>query len=176
MIVPKQEEPVGSLDFNHVFVECSPLAWRVLVRLGVSLRDVPDACQEVFLVVYRRLPEFDASRSSLRSWVYGICVRVASDHRRRGPQRHESPHELEEVAVSSVQESHIDEQRAWQKLSRVLSEMDASKRQAFVLFELEALPMAEVASILECPLQTAYSRLHAARRIVLDAFGGKESK
>jgi RNA polymerase sigma-70 factor, ECF subfamily len=172
----KDEEPNGSLDFNHVFVECSPLAWRVLVRLGVSLRDVPDACQEVFLVVHRRLLDFDPSRSSLRSWVYGICVRVASDYRRRGPQRHEYPAELEELAVSSVQESHIDELRAWQKLARVLDEMEPAKSQVLVLFDLEALPMADVASALECPLQTAYSRLHAARRIVLEAFGVKEAK
>jgi RNA polymerase sigma-70 factor, ECF subfamily len=170
----QMNEPVGSLDFKHVFVECSRFVWRVLGRLGVSERDVPDACQEVFLVVHRRLGDFDASRSSLRSWVYGICMRVASDHRRRSPSRREAMEELGDIAVLSVQEANVDEQRAWRKLSRVLDEMDAPRRQAFVLYDLEALPMAEVAAILECPLQTAYSRLHAARRIVLEAFRAKE--
>jgi RNA polymerase sigma-70 factor, ECF subfamily len=36
----------------------------------------------------------------------------------------------------------------------------------FILFELEQLPMAEVAEAVGCPIQTAYSRLHAARRQV----------
>ena len=37
----------------------------------------------------------------------------------------------------------------------------------FVLFELEELSMKEVAEACGCPLQTAYSRLHAARRRLL---------
>jgi RNA polymerase sigma-70 factor, ECF subfamily len=36
----------------------------------------------------------------------------------------------------------------------------------FVLYELEELPMAEVAAGIGCPVQTAYSRLHAARKQV----------
>lgn len=167
-------EPAHGLDFQHVFSQCSRFVWRVLCRLGVPERDVPDACQEVFLVIHRRLGDFDASRSSLRSWVYGISMRVASQYRRRSPSRREAPEELADVAVSSAHEANVDEQRAWRKLSRVLEEMDALKRQTFVLHELEALPMAEVAAALECPLQTAYSRLHAARRIVLEAFRAKE--
>lgn len=170
----QMNEPVGALDFKHVFAECSCFVWRVLGRLGVSDRDVPDACQEVFLVVHRRLGDFDASRSSLRSWVYGICMRVASEYRRRSPTRYEATGEIGDVPVLSAQEANLEDRRAWQKLSRVLDGMDAPKRQAFVLYDLEALPMAEVAAILDCPLQTAYSRLHAARRMVLEAFSTEE--
>jgi len=36
----------------------------------------------------------------------------------------------------------------------------------FVLFDVEGLAMEEVAQIMGCPLQTAYSRLYAARRKV----------
>ena len=35
-----------------------------------------------------------------------------------------------------------------------------------VLYELEGLPMREVAEAIGCPLQTAYSRLHAARELL----------
>lgn len=172
----QMNEPGGALDFKDVFVECSRFVWRVLGRLGVPERDLPDACQEVFLVVHRRLAEFDSSRGSLRSWVYGICMRVASEHRRRSPSRHEAREGLGDIPVLSAQEAHVDAQRAWQKLSRVLDAMDAPKRRTFVLYDLEALPMSEVAAILECPLQTAYSRLHAARRIVLQAFSTPEER
>jgi RNA polymerase sigma-70 factor, ECF subfamily len=154
-----------------VFTTCSPFVWRVLLRLGVQSRDVPDACQDAFLVVHRRLPEFEPARSALRSWVYGICLRVASDYRRRSPSRREAAAEaLQDVSVSAPQEDALRTAQAWQKLAQVLDSMDAGKRDAFVLYELEALPMAEVAQILECPLQTAYARLHAARRLVLAAF------
>ena len=78
------------------------------------------------------------------------------------------------LAVPPEQDTALQDRRAWTKLARVLGELDAPKREAFVLYELEALPMTEVAAILECPLQTAYARLHAARRAVLAAFAGRE--
>jgi RNA polymerase sigma-70 factor (ECF subfamily) len=162
-------------EFDEIFAQQSAFVWRVLARLGVQSRDVPDACQEVFLVVHRRLGDFDASRSSLRSWVYGICARVASDYRRRHPNRKESSAEpLERVGVSGQQEEDLQTARAWRRLARVLDAMDAAKREVFVLYELEALPMAEVAASLDCPVQTAYARLHAARRAVFAAFAEPE--
>ncbi len=54
-------------------------------------------------------------------------------------------------------------------LDRILDELDDDKRAVFVLYEIEELSMAEVADALGCPLQTAYSRLHAARKLVESA-------
>ncbi len=167
--------PAHALTFNGIFAQYSRYAWRVLVRLGVQSRDVADACQEVFLVVHRRLDGFDPRRGSAKSWVYGICVRIASDYRRRHPNRREtSAAVLSQIALPAEQHEQFEDRRAWEKLARVLDELDAPQREVFVLYELEDLPMADVASILGCPLPTAYSRLHAARRSVLAAFATNE--
>jgi len=161
----------GPPEFNDVFAQNGRFVWRVLARLGVQRRDVPDAGQEVFLVVHRRLQEFDATRSSLQSWLYGICLRVASDYRRRHPNRREASVEaLQQVAAVGEPESAVATQRAWQRLAGVLDGIDEAKREVFVLYELEELAMPEVAALVGCPLQTAYSRLHSARRLVLAAF------
>jgi RNA polymerase sigma-70 factor, ECF subfamily len=166
-----QREILAPPAFAAVFAEQSRFVWRLLVRLGVHERDAADISQEVFVVVHRRLPEFDRDRSSLRSWVYGICVRAASDYRRRSPSRRETSDEsLAHLGVDGTQARELEARRAWTKLARVLDGMDADKRQVFVLYELEAVPMHEIAAILECPVQTAYSRLHAARRLILSAF------
>ena len=168
---PALDGSTRAVDFRDAFAKHSRFVWRVLARLGVEGRDVPDACQEVFLVVHRRLDEFEPERANLRSWIYGICARVASAYRRRNPGRRDAPDSvLANLAVPGSQENEVAERRAWRKLSRVLENMDEVKRETFVLFELEALPMTEIATLLDCPLQTAYSRLHAARRIVLEAF------
>ena len=45
----------------------------------------------------------------------------------------------------------------------LLDLLDDDKRAVLVLYEIEGLTMTEVAEIVGCPLQTAYSRLHAAR-------------
>lgn len=149
--------------------------WRVLARLGVQSRDVPDACQETFLIVHRRLADYDPAQSALRGWMYGICLRVASDYRRRHPSRHEVSEPLTPPAVDAPQESALETARAWAKLAKTLDGMDSGKREVFVLYELEAVSMNEIAQILGCPVQTAYARLHAARRLVLGAFESQET-
>jgi RNA polymerase sigma-70 factor, ECF subfamily len=163
---------VARPEFEHVFSNHCRFVWRALARLGVQSRDVPDACQEVFLVVHRRLDDFEPSRSALSGWLYGICLRVASDYRRRNPSRNEAPLELlADPAGETNQSTELEQRRAWQRLADVLSQMGADKADVFVLYELEGVAMSEVASLLHCPLQTAYARLHAARKLVLEAFG-----
>lgn len=170
-----QRETFAPPPFEAVFAEQSRFVWRLLIRLGVQTRDAADVCQEVFLIVHRRLPDFDPGQSALRTWISGICLRAASEYRRRNPSRREVLGEPPEAATPAAgPDADLEAQRAWEKLSRLLDAMDVAKRQVFVLYELEAMPMPEIAVILDCPAQTAYSRLHAARRLVLSAFGGAE--
>jgi RNA polymerase sigma-70 factor (ECF subfamily) len=49
------------------------------------------------------------------------------------------------------------------ELGRVLDGMKAKQRQVFVLFEIEELPLEQIAEILGCPLETVRSRLRHAR-------------
>ena len=50
-------------------------------RLGIREEAADDAMQDVFLVVHRRLSDFE-SRSSVRTWLFGIVLRVAQTHLR----------------------------------------------------------------------------------------------
>lgn len=154
-------------EFEAVFRAHAPYVWRVLRRLGVRPADVEDVCQEVFLVVHRRFATFHGG-SQLRTWIYGIAVRVASEHRRRPYRRREEPtEEVAELAESAPQERAVDRRRALDCLDLALERLDQDKREVFVLFEIEEMPMAEVASLVGCPLQTAYARLYAARKIIV---------
>jgi RNA polymerase sigma-70 factor, ECF subfamily len=156
----------SSSAFSDVFRENAPFAWRCLRRLGVSAADADDVCQEVFLVVHRRLSEYDG-RATMRGWIYGICVRKASDHRRLSHKRHESPTDaVPEQIGEAPQPRDLERKRAIEALDAALNELDEDKRATFVLFEIEGLPMQEIATVLGCPLQTAYSRLHAARKSI----------
>jgi RNA polymerase sigma-70 factor, ECF subfamily len=158
--------PPREVTAAALFAEHGAFAWRVLRRLGVPDADADDACQEVFLTVHRRLHAFEG-RSSPRTWIYGICVRVASDYRKRANVRRErcAPKVPDQVVeASQVGEVALNEARAL--LDRILEELDDDKRAAFVLYEIEELPLKEVAVALGCPLQTAFSRLQTARREV----------
>lgn len=164
-----EESTVEHPAFRDIFNEYGPYVWRALRHLGVRERDVEDVAQEVFVVVHRRLPTFEG-RSALRTWIYGICVRTASDHRRRAHVRREHPtEELPEQYVEPTQQEEIGRAQARRMLAQILDTLDDDKRTVFVLYEVEGLSMKEIVQIVDCPLQTAYSRLHAARRQVANA-------
>lgn len=153
-------------DTTTIFREYGPFVWRVVRRLGVPEADAADVCQEVFVVVHRRLSEFE-QRSTLRTWIYGICVRASSDYRRRIRRRRENVVETTpEQPADASQDAALMMREARQRLDRILDQLDDDKRAVFVLYEIEQLTMANVASAVGCPLQTAYSRLHSARDFV----------
>jgi RNA polymerase sigma-70 factor (ECF subfamily) len=122
----------------------------------------------VFFIVHRKLAEYD-ERVSFRAWLYGICARTVSTYRRSAPVRRQESQEFGNVEeceseIASNPEHTAESRRTCAELEAFLARLDEEKRTVFVLYELEELPMTEVASAVGCPLQTAYSRLHAARK------------
>jgi len=152
--------------FAGVFAEHAPHIWRAVRSLGVHEADIEDVCQDVFVIVHRKLSSFEG-RSALRTWIYGIALRVVHDYRKKAYRARERLVEkLPEVACDAAQERTAAQRQAWQKLERLLDSLGEEQRRVFVLYELEQLSMREVAMVMECPLQTAYSRLEVAREIV----------
>ncbi len=152
---------------TEMFREHGRYAFRLLRRLGVREDDVDDVLQEVFVVVHRKLPEFDASRSG-RAWLYGICIRLAANHRRSRRNRRELAVEqkTEPVDLDAATPLEIVEARkARALLDNMLAELPDQKREVFVLHVIEDLPMHEVAEALGCPLHTAYTRFYAAKKM-----------
>jgi RNA polymerase sigma-70 factor, ECF subfamily len=114
------------------------------------------------LTVHRRLPDFDGR--SLRGWLYGICVRVASDYRRSARVRREVPTEVLPDGIQDAEQlDEVHRARELRRMLEALDGLDEGKRAAFVLYEVEELTLAEVSEALDVPLQTAYSRIKSAR-------------
>ena len=163
MTVPSVPPAEGS-PFEQVMQEHAPRVVRSLRYFGVSEADLPDASQEVFLVVHRRLQEF-RGEARLSTWIYEICFRLARAWRRRASARRDVPFaELPVVSIDATQESALQVARARQRLLQILDELPEEQRAVIVLHELEELKMSEVATLLKCPLFTAYSRLRLARK------------
>jgi len=148
-------------EFEAAYRAHFAFAWRSLRRLGVPERDLPDATQEVFLVVHKKLPEFEA-RSRLSTWVYAICLRIASDRRRRAASRYEVLAEgAESLGDASSADPELGERRAL--LEMALDALSLEQRAVFTLFELEGMTGEEIAALLEIPAPTVHSRLRLAR-------------
>lgn len=156
-------------SFDDLFRLYAPFVWRVLGRLGVHQADLHDASQEVFLVVHKRLDSFEG-RSSVKTWIFGICARVGAAFRRKIHRWPEIDEEASVLATDQAPDDAIDSLRLRERLRRALGTLDDEKRAVFVLYELEDLSMPEIAEAVGCPLTTAYSRLHAARKVVKSEF------
>jgi RNA polymerase sigma-70 factor, ECF subfamily len=173
----ESEEGVSSgvehrpLVFEHIYEEHFDFLWRSARRLGVHEGAVDDVVQETFLVVHRRLAEFEA-RSSVKTWLFGILLRVTRDHRRhtrrKAPHsmRPEAPMDPETLSAGAEQGPHerAAKTEAVRTLHAILDELDDEKREVFVLAELEQMTAPEMAEALGVNLNTIYSRLRAARQ------------
>lgn len=156
------ESPV--LSFGALYDEHFAFVWRSLRRLGVPSPLLEDAAQDVFVVVHRRLAEFEG-RSSIRTWLFGIAVRVARTHRRRISRKERfDPLPIDLESPAGRPDGEVEKRRAADFLERFLDSLDDEKRAVFVLAELEQMTAPEIESALGVKLNTVYSRLRAARK------------
>lgn len=129
---------------------------------------VEDAAQDVFLVVYRRWGEF-LGRSTLSTWIYGIVLRVAQDHR-RAVRRHaarveRAAHLPEETSsLGADPEAEMEQREAARRLHHILDQLDDDQRTVLVLVALEGLAVSEVAAAIGINVNTCHSRLRLARK------------
>jgi len=159
-------------DFEAIYREHFRFVWRTAKRLGVAERFIDDVAQEVFIVVHRKLPEFEGA-SSVKTWIYAILRRVVSDHR-RSMIRKPSVGSSEDTDFEAPSEDRPDRSMELDDQVRllhlVLSELDDEKREVFVLTEFEQMTMAEIAEATGVNPNTVSSRLRASRKAFREAF------
>jgi len=157
--------------FHALYERHFDFVWRTLRHLGVPEADLSDACQDVFIVVHRKFPSFEA-RGKVTTWLFQICLNRARDRRRRAHVRNEVlGDEALEHAVETADDPHRELERKdnLALFEAALASMDLDQRAAFILFEIEGMTGPEAATAMEVPLGTAYSRLRLARKAFVEA-------
>jgi RNA polymerase sigma-70 factor (ECF subfamily) len=140
--------------------------WRNARRLGVPESSLDDVVQDVFIVVHRRLPDFDG-RVHLRAWIFGILVRVVRRHRRTFQRKAGRcvPLLEESAAATDPMPSDLAERsERIEVLADLLGQLDENKAMLIVLSELEQWTLREIAEFMGSNTNTIYSRLRAAKR------------
>lgn len=157
------ETAAHKATFQSVYDECFDLVWRSALALGVSVHEADDVVQEVFVVVHKKLPQFEG-RSSIRTWVTGIMLNTVREYRRA--HRHDRDAvEIEEhlTSLSPSPESVAQSHASAALLSRILNGMSEEQRVVFILAELEEMSAPEISTALGINTNTVYSRLRLAR-------------
>ena len=156
-------------EFRAVYEAHFRFVWGSLRRLGVREADALDLTQKVFVTVHARTADFEG-RSRLRTWIFGICQRVASDYRRSATIRHEVV--MDSAELDSHREAEGGGQTSAEARQRaaiaeaILSKLSEAQRVVFVLFELDEMSGDEIAELLDVSVGTVRSRLRLAREAV----------
>jgi RNA polymerase sigma-70 factor (ECF subfamily) len=154
------------LSIRTIYEEHARFVWLTLQRLGVRPADLDDLAHDVFVVAHRRLDSFSGS-GRMTTWLFGICMRIAANYRRRRQYSSEIPTEVsgENRPATAVPVDELLVLREQRLLAeKVLGQLVLGQRAVFVMYEIEALPCTEIAELLGVPIGTVYSRLHAARK------------
>lgn len=154
--------PGSTPDLASLYEEHFPYVWRALVRLGLSPASAEDVAQDVFLVVRRRLPDYDPS-FPIRAWLFGILRRVAKDHRRSAQRTQRRLELLPRAQAPAGPEDQVSAREAADLVRRFLDGLGEDDRALFVLCELEDLSGTEASSALGLNRNTLYSRRRKLR-------------
>jgi RNA polymerase sigma-70 factor (ECF subfamily) len=132
-----------------------------LARATSDADDVDDLVHATFLAAAKSAARYDG-RPVCRPWLVGIAVRLL---RRR---RRSLGHFLAVLSsLRGLQRGASDPRPAFQAhvdVNRALAQISEPKRLALLLAEVEGLSCAEIATTLDVPIGTVWTRLHAARR------------
>lgn len=174
--------PVPRPTFAEMYEACFSFVWRAAKRLGTPEASLDDVVQEIFMVAYRRRDEFEG-RSSINTWLFGIVFNVVRAHRRELRAKHphallgERPADPDQLAHGADgPDEGVARREAARFLDRFLARLDDDRRDVFVLSELEQLSGPEIASVLDVPLNTVYSRLRLARIDFTDAIARRRAR
>jgi RNA polymerase sigma factor (sigma-70 family) len=158
--------------FESIVLEHGPFIRRTLAQLGVASSDRRDVEQEVLRAISRGLPMFDPELSAnpsnaLRGWLFAICERQAANHRRARLRRGELLLSNEELdngpGDGPTSEERLVAAQHRAIVLRLVDELEPQRRAVLVAYELEGLPMAQVAVACAIPVNTAWNRLRLAR-------------
>ena len=155
---PDEREVLSAIYREHF-----AFVWRSLRRLGAPEHALDDATQDVFLVAARRLDEFER-RSSVRTWLFGIAIRVVRTHRRTSWRHQRKVDALASANTDAPAGDPMAQSDAQRLLLTLLDRLDDDKRAVYVLAELEGMTVVEIAEGLGANVNTIYTRLRAARQ------------
>jgi RNA polymerase sigma-70 factor (ECF subfamily) len=159
--VLRVEKEPDSKAFAALYAQHLRAVWRTLQRLGIHPAGLDDAVQEVFLTAWRRWADFEG-RSSERTWLLGISIRVAADTRRKQRPTEGGSHALPVSAPGP--ESTAASREVSRRVNALLARLAPERREVLLLVDLEGYTVPEVAEATGVNLNTLYTRLRAARQ------------
>ena len=134
--------------------------------------DAVDVLQDGFLKVFQQISKFDASRSSLYTWMRTIMIRTAIDFLRKQNRKNVAIEWKEEY--EPVIEAEVLERMSAQQIQCMLQHLSSTTRMVFNLYVTEGFNHREVGDLLNISEGTSKWHLSEASKYLINSLKAKE--
>lgn len=158
---PKAQQQLLAQYGNHV--------WAQVVRIVSNVENAEEVYQDVFVKAFNNITMYDASKSSLKTWLSRIAYNEAVSmlRRKRQPTIYFEDHTGEVLAISEaeVEETlgHPSEETV-QLIRAALKLLPPDEQAIIMMFYYDELSLKEIAYIMESIPSTVASKLSRTRR------------
>lgn len=123
--------------------------------------EVEDVAQNVFIQVHRSLPSFKGD-AKFSTWLYRLTWNVTVSHLRRRAPTVDLP-ALKQFAADEDVWKRLEARDKLRTLHAGIADLPADHREAFTLFEIEGMPLNEIAEMKNESINTIASRVRRSR-------------
>ena len=160
--------------FDALVEKYTPKLYGLVYHMTSNREDTNDILQDVFAKAYRALKRF-RGKSSFYTWIYSIATNMTLNFLKKRNRRRtmslddvdlgiENDRDFIEMTSKSdpVREANISELQ--QRLNMAMQKLSVDHRTVVTMFDIQAMPHAEIAKILGISEGTVRSRLFYAHR------------
>jgi RNA polymerase sigma-70 factor (ECF subfamily) len=137
-----------------------PPLFRFAYRMTGSVADAEDIVQECFLAALRPNSAYDASRTPMRTYLFGVARNQALKLLAKRPVTAEDD---ERVSEAPSPERAAFRTQLEAAVARAVRRLPEGQREVLILAHYEELPLAEIARVMEIEVTAVKSRLQRAR-------------
>ena len=155
-----------------------------LVRCGIADADRDDLFQEIFIKIHQRAHQYDKARP-LHPWLFTVVANTVRTYLRKQklrsyfvwePASAEVPDVPDVPDVKDIRDdapnaealASAQQTKAW--LERAIQSLPMPQREVLILRTIENLPLKDIASILEMPINTVKTHVRRARMRPIESY------
>ena len=158
--------------FETLYRAYHPRLLRFLSLLTPRRTIVEESLNDTMLAVWRRANTFNG-QSKLSTWIFAIAYRSAFKALRWQDAPVDELESDQQVADGVGPERQTADRETQAALVRALDSLSHAQRNVLVLTYFHGLPYAEIAQIMDCPVDTVKTRMFHARRRLRDMLAGE---
>ena len=157
--------------FSHLVERYRRPVFGYLVRCGIAEADRDDLFQEIFIKIHQRADQYDTTRP-LHPWLFTVVANTVRTYVRKQKLRSyfvwAPASDIEDGAPDAESLASAQQTKAW--LECAIQALPMPQREVLILATIENLPLKDIASILEMPINTVKTHVRRARLRLVESY------